>query len=152
MEKKVRIKKEDTTLYVRLDYELSTANAASYQELLSDYCGQDIRKVVFDATDLVYISSSGIRVLLFAQNRLGNNPEIVFLNCAKEIFDTLELTGITNFFTFIEDERKNGSAGSKVSDDKWLQKMADTRQKLLDHFSANNDVVMYQMRLGETED
>ena len=152
MENKVKIKKEGTTLHVRLDYELSTANAPSYQEHLSEYCGQDIQKVVFDATELVYISSSGIRVLLFAQNRLGNNPEIVFLNCAKEIFETLELTGITNFFTFIDDERKDGSAGSDASDGLWQQKMADTRQKMLDHFSANNDVVMYQMRLGETEE
>ena len=147
-----KIKKEDTTLHVRLDYELSTANAASYQEQLSGYCGQDIRKVVFDATELVYISSSGIRVLLFAQKRLGNNPEIVFLNCAKEIFETLELTGITNFFTFVEDERKSGSAGSDASEDNWQKKAAEARQKMLDHFSANNDVVMYQMRLGETED
>jgi hypothetical protein len=30
--------------------------------------------------------------------------------------------------------------------------MSDNRQKMLDHFSANNDVVMYQMRLGETEE
>lgn len=151
MEREI-IKKEGTTLHVKLDYELSTANSASYQDELSKYCGQDIRKVVFDATELVFISSSGIRVLLFAQNRLGNNPEIVFLNCAKEIFETLELTGITNFFTFIDDERKDGSAGSDASDGLWQQKMADTRQKMLDHFSANNDVVMYQMRLGETED
>jgi hypothetical protein len=83
---------------------------------------------------------------------LGNNPEIVFLNCAKEIFETLELTGITNFFTFIEGERKNGSADSEAFDDIWQQKMSDNRQKMLDHFSANNDVVMYQMRLGETEE
>ena len=147
-----KIKKEDTTLNVKLDYELSTANASSLQEQLGKYCGQDIRKVVFDATELVYISSSGIRVLLFAQNKFGNNPEIVFLNCAKEIFETLELTGITNFFTFINDERKNGSAGSEATDDIWQQKVADNRQKMLDHFSANNDVVMYQMKLGETED
>ena len=148
MENRVRIKKEGTTLHVRLDYELSTSNAASYQEQLSEYCGQDIQKVVFDATELVYISSSGIRVLLFAQNRLGNNPEIVFLNCAKEIFETLELTGITNFISFVDDGHKDGSAES----DEWQQKIADTRQKMLDHFAANNDVVMYQMRLGREEE
>lgn len=148
MENRVRIKKEGTTLHVRLDYELSTSNAASYQEQLSEYCGQDIQKVVFDATDLVYISSSGIRVLLFAQNSLGNNPEIVFLNCAKEIFETLELTGITNFISFVDDGHKDGSAES----DEWQQKIADTRQKMLDHFAANNDVVMYQMRLGREEE
>lgn len=148
----MRIKKEGTTLYVRLDYELSTANASSLQEQLSEYCGQDIQKVVLDATELVYISSSGIRVVLFAQKRLGDNPEIVFVNCAKEIFETLELTGITNFFSFVEDERKNGSSNSEAPEDELEQKIADTRQKMLDHFSANNDVVMYQMRLGEIEE
>jgi len=152
MENKEIIKKEGSTLYVKLDYQLSTANASALQAKLGEYCGQDIRRVVLDATDLVYISSSGIRVVLFAQKRLGHNPEIVFVNCAKEIFETLELTGITNFFTFIDDERKHGYDDSGAPKGGMSQRLADTRQKMLDHFSANNDVVVYQMRMGEIEE
>lgn len=148
MEQYHRIKKEGTTLYVKLGYELSTANAPELQERLNEYQGQGIRKVVFDATELVYISSSGIRVVIFAQKKLGMDPEIVFQNCATEIYETLELTGITNFISFVDDGHKDGSAES----DEWQQKIADTRQKMLDHFAANNDVVMYQMRLGQEEE
>ena len=152
MDNNQKIRKEETTLYVKLDYELSTANASSLQESLGQYHGQDIRIIVFDATELVYISSSGIRVVLFAQKRLGNNPEIVFLNCAKEIYDTLELTGITNFITFVEDERMEAINDAGASEDEWQKKMHDTRQEMLDHFTANNDVVMYSMKLGQTEE
>lgn len=152
MEKNLKIKKEGTTLLVKFEYELSTANAPELQEALSQYRGQDIRQVMFDATDLVYISSSGIRVVIFAQRQLGNRPEIVFVNCAPEIYEALELTGIHNFITFIDDERKNGLSGNAPADDEWQKKMSDTRQKMLDHFAANNDVVMYQMRLGQEDE
>lgn len=152
MEKDHEIKKEGTTLYVRLGYELSTANAPALQEKLGEYRSQDIRKVVFDATELVYISSSGIRVVLFVQKKLTSHPEVVFVNCAKEIYETLELTGITNFISFVDDARKDNPTGGNEADDEWQQKMDDTRQKMLDHFAASNDLVMYQMKLGQTEE
>ena len=152
MGKELKIKKEGTTLFVKLDYELSTGNASSLQEEMAQYRGQGIKQIMFDATDLVFISSAGIRVVIFAQQRIGNEPEIVFVNCAKEIYDAFELTGIQHFMTFVDDERKTGMPGSGSSSDEWQKKISETRQKMLDHFAANNDVVMYQMRLGQEDE
>ena len=77
MGKELKIKKEGTTLFVKLDYELSTGNASSLQEEMAQYRGQGIKQIMFDATDLVFISSAGIRVVIFAQQRIGNEPEIL---------------------------------------------------------------------------
>lgn len=151
MDNDFKITLEGTTLHVELDFELSTKNAPALQEGLKQYQGQDIQKVVFDATNLVYISSAGIRVIIFASQKLGRRPKIEFLNSAKEIYDTLDISGITNLISFVEDERKNGEADAQ-GDDEWAQRMAEAKQKMLDKFAANNDVVMYQMRLGQDDD
>ncbi len=79
MEKDFKITLDGTTLLVDLDYELSTANASALQKELEHYKDQTIQQIVFDATKLVYISSSGIRVIIFCTRELGHNPKIVFL-------------------------------------------------------------------------
>jgi anti-anti-sigma factor len=61
-----------------------------------------VEKVVFDATALKYIASSGIRTIIFAKQKLGGNPEIEFINCAKEIYSVFEMTGIQEYINFIE--------------------------------------------------
>jgi anti-anti-sigma factor len=81
MDKDFDIKLEGTTLTVELKNELTKRNASNLQQLLSDYLGRDIQRIVFDATDLVFISSSGVRVIIFARQKLGDKPEIVFVNC-----------------------------------------------------------------------
>lgn len=60
----------------------------------------------------------------------------------------LDIAGITEFITFVEDERKNKQTG----DSKWLKKVAEAKQQQLDYFAAHNDVVAYQMKLGQEND
>jgi anti-anti-sigma factor len=62
---------------------------------------------VFDATDLTFISSAGIRCVIFARQEVGQKPEIVFVNCAKELYEAFEITGLFRFVSFVEDNRIN---------------------------------------------
>ena len=50
--------------------------------------------MVFDATNLTYLSSSGVRVILYCKKYLSNNLEIVFVNCNEDILDVLDFVGI----------------------------------------------------------
>ena len=88
------LKKEGSTLQVYLGFELSIDNSAELRKMLSDYRGQDISKIVFDATDLVFISSSGIRAIIYAGQEIGHQPKIEFVNCAQEIYDSFKITGL----------------------------------------------------------
>ena len=106
MEDSFNIHLDETTLTVILGGKLAIGNAPALQELLSNYQGQDIRKVVFDATELVFISSAGIRCVIYARRELGEKPEIVFENCAKGIYEALQMTGLYRFISFVEDNRK----------------------------------------------
>jgi anti-sigma B factor antagonist len=146
------IRQEGSTLYVNLEFELTVANSSALQEELRKRLSPEITKIVFDATDLVYISSSGIRVIIFVKQYKNISPQVVFMNCAKEIREIFDISGISNFVIY-EDEEPSAkeSEPSDDEDDEWQQKMAETKQKMLEHFSAHNDVVMYQMKLGQNE-
>ena len=130
------VKKNGTALVVELGMSLNTVNAPALQDELATYIGQAIEKVVFDASELMTLSSSGLRTVYFAKQRLGNKPEIVFVNCAKEIYNTLKMIGLASSIKFLQVESK-----------KVVRKQED-----LDDFSANNDVVCYSMKMGQDED
>ena len=125
-----------TALVVELGTSLNTANAPTLQEELAKYVGQEIEKVVYDASELMTLSSSGLRTVYFSKQRLGNKPEIVFVNCAKEIYNTLKMIGLASSIKFVNVENK------KVV----------RRREDLDEFTANNDVVCYSMKMGQSED
>lgn len=102
MENTFEVKKDGNVLDIVLGQELTTANAPALMDELNKYKNQGVEKVVFDATALKYIASSGIRTIIFAKQKLGGNPEIEFINCAKEIYSVFEMTGIQEYINFIE--------------------------------------------------
>ena len=134
--KEFKISQNGTTLLITLSRNLNTTNAPALQEELAKFVGEDIEKVVFDASELLALSSSGLRVVYFAKQRLGNKPEIVFVNCAKEIYNTLKMIGLASAIKFLKVENK------KVV----------RSQESLEEFAANNDVVCYSMKMGQDYD
>ena len=136
MMKEFKISQNGTTLLITLSRNLNTTNAPALQEELAKFVGEDIEKVVFDASELLALSSSGLRVVYFAKQRLGNKPEIVFVNCAKEIYNTLKMIGLASAIKFLKVENK------KVV----------RSQESLEEFAANNDVVCYSMKMGQDYD
>jgi anti-anti-sigma factor len=142
------VEQTGSTLHVDLGFQLSVANAPDLQEKLNAYKDQDIKEIVFDATDLVHLSSIGIRVFVFAFQKFKHEPKIVFVNCAKAIYDTLDIVGITHMFTFVEDERSQAGP----PENEWQEKLEELKNKDLEDFKAHNDVVVYQMKMGGTEE
>ena len=112
MEEKIESHLEGTVLTIILGVELNKVNAPAMQQSLNSYLGQDIRKIVFDATDLAIISSAGIRCIIFARQELGQKPEIVFVNCSKDIYEVFQITGLFRFIEFVEDDRIKDRKGS----------------------------------------
>lgn len=154
MEKDFDVKKNGSTLVIELVNELSADNAPLLIEEMSKYANQDIQRVVFNATGLIYISSSGLRTVFYAYQDLGDQPEILFVNCVKEIREVLSHVGIAQFIKFDEDAemkkayRKNNLTNLSKEE---IAQLSSERQKSLDRFSANNDVVCYTMKLGQEE-
>ena len=64
---------------------------AELDEILLAHAGEVI---VFDAKELTYISSAGLRLLLWVQKKLGEN-KLVIRNVSKEVYDIFDMTQFT---------------------------------------------------------
>lgn len=154
MEKDFDVKKNGSALVIELVNELSANNAPLLIEEMSKYANQDIQRVVFNATGLIYISSSGLRTVFYAYQDLGDEPEIVFVNCVQQIYDVLNHVGLTSFIKFEEDAemkklyRKNNLSNLSKTE---IDQLTIERKKALEHFAASNDVVCYSMKIGQED-
>ena len=102
--KDYEVKKEGAVLTITLGEELAIGNAPALMEELTSYNGQGVEKVVFDATNLTYLSSSGVRVILYCKKYLSANSNIVFINCNQDVLDVLDLVGIRPYITFVNSQ------------------------------------------------
>ena len=101
MDNQFEIKQEGNILTIVLGAQLTTGNAPALMEELNKHKDQGVEKVVFDATQLAYIASSGIRAIIFAKQKLGGNPVIEVVNCVADIRGVFEMTGLQNYITFV---------------------------------------------------
>lgn len=148
------VTRDGNTLNILLGKDLSVDNASSLSEELSKYSGQGIESIVFDATGLIYLTSSGIRTLLYAYQDLGSKPDFIFLNCAKEIYEVLDLVGMTRFIKFQESPEKKEQYRQRFIGNlsiNEVEQAATERKEKLKEFSVNNDVVCYSMKLGQED-
>lgn len=100
MARKQPIVVDDTTMTIHLDERVDTSNATKLIEMLNRYRGEEITKIIFDATKLQYIASSGIRAVLFTQQLFDDEPEIEFVGATQDVRRVFEMTGMTRFVTF----------------------------------------------------
>lgn len=154
MENDFVVVRDGSTLNIELGMELGTVNSPVLIEELSKYQGQEIKKVLIDATGLAYLSSSGIRVFYYIYQTIGNHPEIIFYNCPQEIYTLLKSINLTSYIKFEEDAEmmvnyrrklnKLGNAG--------IEQQVKQRTETLDNYEAHNDVVCYTMKLGQDDE
>ncbi len=95
MEGKFDIVKNDGTLEITLSGGLDAGNAPTVSEKLQEYKGQEITRMVVFAKNLNYIASAGIRVIVFAvQKILKPGSDAYFIGGQPDVVAVLKMTGI----------------------------------------------------------
>lgn len=79
---------------------LDTNTARDFEEVLKE-CIKDADSIELDLDNLEYISSSGLRTLLYASKQMMDK-RFVLKKVPSEILEILEMTGFTRILT-IED-------------------------------------------------
>ena len=82
------------TLEGRLDTATSPELEAALQESLDG-----IEDLVLDLSELVYMSSAGLRVLLITQKRMNRQGRMTVKNVNETILEIFEVTGFTDILT-----------------------------------------------------
>jgi anti-anti-sigma factor len=90
---------EDATATIRLSGELDAASAPQFNIQVVEAAKHDLDRLVLLAADLSYMSSAGLRCLVFAQQKLQRKTEIVLVGAQPDVAETIRLTGFDRSIT-----------------------------------------------------
>ncbi|MDO4532802.1 MAG: STAS domain-containing protein [Coriobacteriia bacterium] len=91
-------KREGTLLTITLEGELNTVTAPQLEAAIAEDL-KTVNDVVFDMTDLFYITSAGLRLLLAAQQETAGRGNVVVRGACEEIREIIAITGFDSILT-----------------------------------------------------
>jgi anti-anti-sigma factor len=97
MESKFNIDYSGNILKITITGRLDAGNSSALSNKLSEYKGKTINDMVFYVKNLEYISSAGIRVIVFAKQKIGENSKIYLIGANETVLDVINMTGLANF-------------------------------------------------------
>ncbi len=95
IEKQKNGKKLDVKLVGRLDTKTAPELMESIDNDLSD-----VEELTLDLSELIYISSAGLRVILSAQKIMNQNGTMKVTNVQDIVMEVFESTGFVDILTF----------------------------------------------------
>ena len=96
--------KEGKETRVTLAGKLDFSRAPLLMEELSLLKGKDISSILFDCKELSYISSAGIRTLIYAQQKIAPGMTIIMENVCENVAETLDMSGLSDFIKFTDSQ------------------------------------------------
>ena len=98
---KIIIQELEDRIVAVLGGEMDTTAALEVEEALQPLFNDDDRDIVIDCTELGYIASSGLRILLsILKNAKAHGNRVILKNVNENIRDVFKLTGFINIFEF----------------------------------------------------
>lgn len=89
-------------LSIILSGRLDTMTAPPLEKIITEL-PEEIMDLIFDMTDLEYMSSSGLRILLTTSKLMSSRAgTFTLMNVGETVREVLEITGFLNFITVKE--------------------------------------------------
>lgn len=96
----IKQKKENKTVTIYVSGRIDTATAPEFLEYLKGAM-PGAEELVLDLQEVDYISSAGLRVILFAQKTMNSQGSLTITHVSSDIMETFELTGFTDILNII---------------------------------------------------
>ena len=106
----IEIKIQDRVLMLTLGGRIDTDSAPAAQQQIAEAL-EECDRVVIDCRDLEYISSSGLRVILYLRKRI---KDVEMINVSSAIFEILQTTGFTEMIEVRRPLRHISTEGCEV--------------------------------------
>ena len=84
-----------SSLYVKPKGRIDINTAVDFGTSITDDL-DDIKELILDFAEVVYISSMGLRVLLEIQKQMNTQGSMVIINANNDLKSIFEMTGFTN--------------------------------------------------------
>ena len=84
---------------------IDSFTAPELSEKLNKIISNHRYKIILDLSDVVFVSSAGLRVFIDIQKicKKNNQGEVLLVNIPTRVYETLELAGFTQLFKFYND-------------------------------------------------
>lgn len=93
------IKNSESSYTCVLDKLIDMETAPAFEkEIMKIPCEAKI--LTLDFNEVNYMSSAGLRVILFAKKKMGLDSEIIIKNISDKVKSIFEMTGTTKYITF----------------------------------------------------
>lgn len=89
---------EGTVLTLVLSGELNTLSAPELEAVIVENLAV-VNDVILDMSELTYITSAGLRVLLYAQQEVEDRGDVIIRGANAEILEVFEITGFDTIMT-----------------------------------------------------
>ena len=90
---------ETKTVSIRMAGDLDSGSAPKLNELIAQAAEHKVERLVLLMERLNYMSSAGLRCLVFAHQKFGPGVEIVLVGVRPEVSETIHLTGLDRSVT-----------------------------------------------------
>lgn len=94
--------KAGSQLVIKAQGRIDTMTATQYGTTINDYLddsSEEIKELVLDFSQIDYISSIGLRVMLELQKRMSNQGSMKLINVIPSVMEVFTMTGFTNILT-----------------------------------------------------
>ena len=97
----IKKEKKDNNLTVNVIGKIDTTTSENFRIAIEDDL-ENIKFLTLDFSDLDYISSSGLRVLLMLYKKMtAKNGKMVITGCNEMVSEIFEVTGFSDIFNIV---------------------------------------------------
>lgn len=96
----INTEKKDTAVTLHISGRLDTTTAPDLENEVSAL-PDDTKELTLDMTEVNYISSAGLRVLLGAQKKMSKIGSMKLTGVCEVVMDVLEITGFADILTIV---------------------------------------------------
>lgn len=102
-------KTTEETAKITLSGELDASTAPVLKSEVENATTSPVKRLVLDMTDLEYMASAGLRVLIYAKQKIGMDTDLYVISPQEPVLDTLTKTGFVNSVYVVTNESEIGT-------------------------------------------
>lgn len=88
---------------ITLSGELDASSAPEFKAAIEKVSAEKPRRLVLMLSALEYMASAGLRVLIFARQKMGQGTDIYVVGAQPPIVETLEMTGFQHSVVMLDE-------------------------------------------------
>lgn len=98
----VRLKINDKVATIELKGELDASTAGDFHDTVGQAAGAGAIELVIRAEQLAYLSSAGLRSLVFARQKMGDEVRIAIVGASYPVAQTIRLAGFDHSIELVD--------------------------------------------------